>query len=461
MNGTMASLQLDGPWKELPGTTADNAFPADPSGIGAYLPFASPAILWRPRYVVQSTMLGQLPLLFWILETIRPRAVAQIGMGDGLVYMAICQALEQLGTFAPCVGIQPEQAPLLPPTLHQQHEAQYGDFSTLISGDITAPPPQLGDGIDLLVLHQALEPEDLEAVLAGWLPRLSDRAVILICRPEMGSGDACAPHPDHEADSRVMTGLTAPGDRKLDVILHGANQPDRLLRLASSAQGKSSKLFMRQVFSRLGKGLEDMLEIKGLQQSHAAVEEALAAEHDHKRQVLAEQLADALAAGHELADWRERAMAAEAALHKARNQQQRADEAATASLVKIEALANLRLRMEARIVELEAEAGAQRDALERQRDEGREIAALQSQEAEGRKRDQQLLAVLRGKLTKTEAELTRLQAETGALERQLAEANELFQQHANHVQAMLDSTSWRVTRPLRSFKDVVLRRRRP
>ncbi len=538
MNRIVKDLRQGAMREQVPGPAiSESGAPADPAQTEIYAALASQAIFWRPRHVTASALLGQMPFLFWTVETLRPRAVAQIGLDDGLVYLGICQALERLGAAAACTALLPPGA-VLPEGLRQQHDAQYGDFSTLIHGDIAAPPPHLDEGIDMLVLHQALDPGQVDAVLTGWLPHLSDRGVILICRPDHGPDHvlpALPPQSDSGTDRRGITGLTAPGDRRLDVILHGSNPPERLLRLAQAGQASPLRLFARQIFGRLGKGLEDTLKAGDLQRWQQQASDAL-----HQAEALRERLEEARAQGGELAGWRNRAQALEEALAgrdaEAGDLRQRADRAevaAAAAIVRAEAQDGLRAELEARIAELETEAVAQRDlvralrgelsdsqksrasdrarveelqrekadltariadagaelatsrdahasdrtrveelrrekaALEtgiadaRRQHEARieDIAVLTRQAGETREQDRRALADLRKKLARSEASCATLRSDRKALQGRKADLEAKLarcrRDHADRIAEIFDSTSWRVTRPMRGLKDAV------
>jgi len=240
--------------------------------------FSTQALFWRPHHPAMSPALGQLPFLFWLTETVRPRTIVQFGTGDGVVYMSLCQASERLGDSAICLGIQAEE-PLLPPAMHTQHDAQYSDFSELRHGDVRTAAPQFSGEIDLLVLNQPLDADAAARFRNNWLPLLSSRSVILLCHPEKV-------FPDQEAreilfparDRSIVFGPVSTGGHTVEVILHGKEQAERLVALASQRPGEHAYLVTRQVFNRLGQGIEAIQKAEDVQKErdslHARLQSA-------------------------------------------------------------------------------------------------------------------------------------------------------------------------------------------
>ena len=61
------------------------------------------------------------------------------------------------------------------------------------------------------------------------------------------------------------------GGQKLDVVLYGKDQPDRLNALAASTPGKPTYLAVRQIFNRLGEGLEGVRKAEVLHEEREAL----------------------------------------------------------------------------------------------------------------------------------------------------------------------------------------------
>ncbi|WP_189382162.1 class I SAM-dependent methyltransferase, partial [Gemmobacter nanjingensis] len=247
---------------------------------GLHIPLSSQAVFWRPRHMRTSPMLGQLPFVFWLMETLRPRNIVQLGLGDGLVYMALCQAAERLGGTTAIWGLQ-TAAGGLPPEFQAEHDAYYADFSTLMTvGPSRKIPGSLSeDEIDLLVMDAGTD-----AALPGqwnteWLPRVSDRGVVLICNPDHLPDDAELRRDllSGEGRSLVMDPVSAGTTGGIGIALRGGNVPGRLTALVAQRPGKPAYLAARRVFNRLGQGLEHMQHIASQQAMIAAMQARLEA----------------------------------------------------------------------------------------------------------------------------------------------------------------------------------------
>jgi hypothetical protein len=278
-----------------PPAMAGQTAPALPPDIA--LPLTSRAVFWQPRHIARSRSLRHVPFLFWLMETIRPTRVVQLGLGDPACFLALCQAADKLGLEAICMGValDPEK-PAMPPAMAEQHATLYGDFSFVVTEDFARAARQVQGGqIDLLVIDTPLSDEHVMALHAHWMPLLSERAVLVFHDPDKHVTGAEA---RQYADSllRARPGIRFPqADPGLDVVLLGSQQPERLIRMAELEQGMPGYLAAWQVFARLGQGLENdqlaRLRLTALNKAGQEAKEAeakaesLAAELEKERQL--------------------------------------------------------------------------------------------------------------------------------------------------------------------------------
>ena len=216
-------------------------------------PALGQAAFWRPRHVESSAMLGQVPFLFWLTEVTSPRLIVQMGLDDGIGYLALCQAAERLNGGTICLALENKE-PAFAAALQGEHDGHYSDFSQIIGEEkaIDAVP----EGIDLLVIGATLERDTVDLLRDDILPRLSDSAVVVVVNPDDVLADQTARRVLMGDDQPRMTlGPVVTGGAALEVILYGAKQPDRLRRLVVQQPGHSSWLAMRQAFNRLGQGI--------------------------------------------------------------------------------------------------------------------------------------------------------------------------------------------------------------
>jgi hypothetical protein len=234
------------------------------------IPLTSRAIFWQPRHPADSPTLVHLPFLFWLVETARPERVVQLGLGDGVGFLALCQAIDKLGLESVCLGLdlRIEDKPALSADQAMACETLYGDFAFVASEDPAhATRHMRGGPVDLLLIDAPVDAALLSSLRAAWQPLLSDRALIVIHDPDtnLATPEARefidglrASHPSI-AFPQAATGI--------DVILPGPHQPDRLLRFAELEMGTPGYLAARQVFARLGQGIGREQEAKSGQLS--------------------------------------------------------------------------------------------------------------------------------------------------------------------------------------------------
>ncbi|MGR3590970.1 MAG: hypothetical protein ACU0BO_03245 [Limimaricola soesokkakensis] len=388
---------------------------------GLSIPLSSQAIFWPARHPVPSPLLNKLPFLFWLMEVSRPRKVVQVGLGDGLIYMALCQAAERLGGQTFCLGIDPS-GNSLPIDLQAPHDTQYGDISTLLQG---LPPEgsKLARDADVLVLNTYLDDELSRIILESWLPMLSNRAIVLVCDPThvLGSQDLRQVLLN-EARHPVLTGTMSPGGELLDVILYGDEQPKRLCRLANAEGASPLHMAARQVFSRLGQGIEDARQIMAIKAENAGLRHRIEIAEDQIEQ----RESDLMTARSQI-DLLQQTLASE----RTRTEASISLELAHSTQWKKE-----KSELTTRIDELEAEHAA-RIA---------DIAVLMQQHeaqlSDLQRSHQQELEAIRHKQAETRTEVEALREEKVAMQVQYDEM----------VRGFHDSTSWRVTKPLRSLK---------
>jgi len=397
-----------------------NASECPQSGMAglAEVLLSGPALFRRPGHPAPLPMLGRLPVLFWLVGLLQPRRVVQIGLGDGLVCMALCQATSALDGETTVLGLDPGQpagaAAVLPAPFAASHGANYADLAVLEGADpldaaaARHPAPAEGD-IDLLVLAAPLDAAQRQALAAHWLPRLSARAVILTCGA-VGQGASASfgdapvialpPLPGAEAEGMVLT-------------LHGANQP-KVLRALAEGGGDAVLRGAFLLFDMLGQGLVAASEAEALRDAHRRDSAALTA------------------ARHE-------AVALRAALEAAEARGARAEAETGAALARLADLAAAHNADIARSLAGSATEGTPGgDMGARYAARLEDIAALTQEFTDRRETDLARISELQQKLVTTDRALQATRADKATLERR--------------VRAMETSTSWRLTRPVRGLK---------
>lgn len=399
------------------------------------------AAFWRPRHVEASPVLGQVPFLFWLTEVTGPRLILQVGLDDGIGYLALCQAAERLNNGTICVALD-SRAPVLTPALQAEHDGHYSDFSQIISEEKTMAG--LPEGIDLLVIGGAPEPDVLDLLRDVVLPRLSESAVVVVMNPDAVLADQATRSVLLGSDRlRMSFGPVMTGGTALDVILYGTKQPDQLRRLIAQNPGQSAWLAMRQAFNRLGQGVVAIQQTRDLSRDQNAWKTRLdRAETEHK--ALAKELQKA-EASEKVQHQRQAEMAAK--VHDLQKAVSDAEDAYSALLSEREDLVKKLEELVYTTDQIERDKKIVQENFAAQLGEMQH--ALDHARAEHNTRIEDI-AVLTGSYEKERKEIekkavTQISEANG----QLATLRDELAEISAHRDALLHSTSWKITSPLR------------
>jgi hypothetical protein len=149
--------------------------------------FASQASYWIPELINDSAWLEHAPFGFWLVEALRPRMIAELGVHGGFSYSVLCQAVRRLHLAARCFGVDTwrgdEHAGYYGDDVYDAvcaHNRRYDSFSRLIRSNFADACEVFADGvIDLLHIDGGHRYDEVRRDFETWLPKLSKRGVIL------------------------------------------------------------------------------------------------------------------------------------------------------------------------------------------------------------------------------------------------------------------------------------------
>jgi hypothetical protein len=190
----LAFQQLQSPLEKALAVHADRA--ANPAGRvraieadGAGDPFCvSIASFWTPEHLVPSAWTEHAPFAFWLVEAARPHVLVELGAHHGYSYLAFCQAVQRLQLPTSCYAVDTWKGDdhagfygeEVLAGLTAIHDERYAGFSQLLRSTFDEALPHFGDGtIDLLHIDGRHGYEDVRHDFETWLPKLSDRAIVL------------------------------------------------------------------------------------------------------------------------------------------------------------------------------------------------------------------------------------------------------------------------------------------
>ena len=146
-------------------------------------------LFWRPaRLGVVSAWYGHVPFAHWLVTAHRPRRLVELGTHNGVSYAAFCEAVLRSRLDTSCTAIDTwqgdEHAGFYADAVYEDfrrfHDARYGAFSDLRRMRFDAALHGVAPGsIDLLHIDGRHFYDDVRADFADWQDRLSPRAVVL------------------------------------------------------------------------------------------------------------------------------------------------------------------------------------------------------------------------------------------------------------------------------------------
>ncbi|MCC6912510.1 MAG: class I SAM-dependent methyltransferase, partial [Rhodospirillaceae bacterium] len=228
----------------------------------------TPSSFWSPLYLEESAWLDHGAFAFWLIETVKPRSFVELGTHGGYSYFAMCQTVKAFGLPTRCYAVDTwqgdEHAGFYGEDIYRRvndhNERHYASFSRLVRCTFAEALQHFTDGsIDLLHIDGRHFYEDVKEDYESWLPKLSDRAVVIfhdINVRERGFGvfklweDLKTKFPSFD----FMHG------HGLGVLGYGKNLPAGILPLFEAAKDPQALIDVRQAYGRLGAAFKAQFE---------------------------------------------------------------------------------------------------------------------------------------------------------------------------------------------------------
>lgn len=466
-----------------------------PPRIDAFFaPPTSDTLFWRPRFMANTPVMQHAAFLFWLVGALRPRSVAVCGASDGVALFAICQAMDKLNITGRCMSIgflsdgSDTQSGV--PTALRQHAARlYDDIlhwrKERSARDVLgAVAPS---SLDLLFINSSDFPNGESHSIDEWRSLVSQGGVIVI------SGD---PSMLGAYDGR--SAISFAGDCPLTVLTQSDGLSTRLRTLLDASDHGIPGGDIGLLFRRLGQGhlaVAQQIDSEKRERELSLSLDALRGDRDDAMSALHELREAYEGRNRILSQLQEELLERDTLLESFEPQLTEAQQQANRLSAELETaeseynrmLSDAKLGAEAtaqfKIISLKQELDKARQAvaagkmdLERERQTRfSETAALTrhtealrntSKEAEASYAAKLLQAQqATAQLKKTheaserakEEGFAKLRQEIGHLKAQNAASSKRVDELAKRVADLMNSTSWRISAPIRWVKDLFVR----
>ena len=221
--------------------------------ISAYKIF----LLKPDRIVEPASWIEHIPFAFVLIQALRPKCIVELGVHSGNSYNAFCQAVQFLGLDTKCYGVDTwigeEHAGYYDESVFEDlrcYQRRYSPFSTLLRMTFDEALVHIPDkSVDFLHIDGLHTYEAVSHDYESWLTKISDRGVVLL-------HDTCV----HERDFGVWRFWDEISERHesfnfthgygLGVILVGERQREDVLGLLHALKRNP---FYKELFASQGR----------------------------------------------------------------------------------------------------------------------------------------------------------------------------------------------------------------
>jgi GT2 family glycosyltransferase len=146
-------------------------------------------LFWHVEFLgAANAWRSHVPFAHWLVSELNPRVLVELGTHTGVSYSAMCQAVQRRGLATRCYAVDTwrgdSQTGLYGEEIYEQfrrfHDERFGAFSTLLRCTFDEALGAIADGtVDLLHIDGEHTFGAVRHDFQSWLPKLSDRAVVL------------------------------------------------------------------------------------------------------------------------------------------------------------------------------------------------------------------------------------------------------------------------------------------
>jgi len=235
-----------------------------------------------------SAWLGHIPFGAWLVETVKPDCLVELGTHYGHSYFSFCESVEKNRLTTRCYAVDTwegdEHAGLYSnqvfDVVKKYHNENYKDFSKLLRMTFDEALGHFADGeVDFLHIDGLHSYEAVKHDFETWLPKLSERAVVLFHDTNVRERDFGVWKLWSELKEHYPN-IIFEHSFGLGVLFVGKEQPETVIELVKEWSQPESHAFIRKYFSKLGEVIEQQFLIKQLHVEVASANQEIAKRDD-------------------------------------------------------------------------------------------------------------------------------------------------------------------------------------
>lgn len=222
------------------------------------------ALMSASRVVEPLWWVGHIPFVMWLIENTKPQTLVELGTHTGNSYFSMCQSVKKNALPTRCYAIDTWQGDLhqgsyeddVYQSVKQYNDSHYSEFSDLLRMTFDEALPKFSEGtVDLLHIDGLHTYEAVRHDFETWLPKLSDRAVVLFHDTSVRKLDFGVWRLWEELSVKYPH-IHFDYSQGLGVLFVGEKQPSVINDVISYWATPEGRGLMHQLFARLGQSVE-------------------------------------------------------------------------------------------------------------------------------------------------------------------------------------------------------------